>query len=387
MKTSHRLSRLATDIFSELDQMKNNYLAEGRDIINLSIGSPDRPPAPHIIEALQKGIMDKGKYGYALTDGLPEFKTAVADWYFRRFGVVLDPQKEVLSLMGSQDGLGHIFLALLNAGDLALIPDPGYPIYSTGVILADGEIFSLPLVPENNYLPDLDRIPLDVALKAKVMVINYPNNPLTATCDEEFFERVVHFAQKNNVIVCHDIAYSELAFDGYRPSSFLEIKGAKEVGVEFHSLSKTYNMAGCRLAFVVGNSKIINALRILKSNIDYGVFKAVQLAGIAALTGPDDYVKETALVYQRRRDILIDGLASCGWTINKPKATMFVWAPLPDQSTSSYDFAVKLLDRTGILVTPGNAFGKMGEGYVRIALVAEEERMREVVKRVSAAGI
>lgn len=387
MDTSYRLSRLNTDIFSELDQLKNKYLAQGGNIINLSIGSPDQPPAPHVIEALKNAVSDPTKYGYALTDGLLDFKSAVADWYFHRFGVELDPQKEVLSLMGSQDGLGHIFLSFLNPGDLALIPDPGYPIYSTGVILADGEIFSLPLLKENNYLPDLAAIPEDVALKAKIMVLNYPNNPLSAVCDQSFFEKVVYFARKYGIIVCHDVAYSELAFDGYRPGSFLEVKGAKEVGVEFHSLSKTFNMAGCRIAFIVGNAKIIDALRHLKSNIDYGIFQAVQQAGIAALTGPQDYVKKTALTYQKRRDILVDGLASCGWQIDKPKATMFLWAPIPDHYSSAKEFAVKLLANTGIVVTPGNAFGKMGEGYVRIALVAEAERMREAVRRIKAAGI
>lgn len=387
MNTSHRLARLDAGIFSELDRLKNEYIAGGGDIINLSIGSPDQSPAPHIMQALKDAVSDHTKYGYALTEGLPDFKKAVADWYFRRFGVLLDPQKEVLSLMGSQDGLGHIFLAFLNPGDLALIPDPGYPIYSAGVILADGEIYPLPLVKENNFLPDLDQIPEEAALKAKIMVLNYPNNPLSAVCDRGFFEKVVHFAKKYQIIICHDIAYSELAFDGYRPGSFLEVEGAKEVGVEFHSLSKTYNMAGCRIAFIVGNPTVIQALRHIKSNIDYGIFPAVQQAGIAALTGPQDYVKKTALTYQKRRDILIDGLTSCGWMIDKPKATMFVWAPIPGHFSHSKEFAVRLLEKTGVVVTPGNAFGKMGEGYVRIALVADEERMREAVERIAASGI
>jgi len=387
METSHRLSRLDTDIFSELDLLKNDYINKGGDIINLSIGSPDQPPAPHIVEALRNAVADPTMYGYTLTDGILNFKKAVSEWYFNRFGVELDSRREVLSLMGSQDGLGHIFLSFLNSGDLALIPDPGYPIYSTGVILADGEIYPLPLLKENNYLPDLEQIPEEVAIKAKIMILNYPNNPLSAVCDKSFFEKVVFFAKKYNIIVCHDVAYSELAFDGYRPCSFLEVKGAKEVGVEFHSLSKTYNLAGCRIAFIVGNADIIDALRRLKSNIDYGIFQAVQQAGIAALTGPQDYVKKTALTYQKRRDILIDGLASCGWKIDKPKATMFLWAPIPAHYSSSKEFAVKLLENTGVVVTPGNAFGRMGEGFVRIALVAEAERMREVVKRITVAGI
>lgn len=387
MNTSNRLSRLDGGIFSELDQLKDKYIAQGKEIINLSIGSPDQPPAPHIIESLKNAVSNPRNYGYALTEGSLDFKKAVAEWYFQRFGVELDPSKEVMSLMGSQDGLGHIFLSFLNPGDLALIPDPGYPIYSTGVILADGEIFPLPLLRENNYLPDLTLIPEVAARKAKIMVLNYPNNPLSAVCDQSFFEQVVSFAKKYDIIICHDVAYSELAYDGYRPSSFLETKGAKDVGVEFHSLSKTYNMAGCRIAFIVGNERIIDALRHLKSNIDYGIFHAVQQAGIAALTGPQDYVKKTAMKYQKRRDILVDGLASCGWEIEKPKATMFVWAPIPKHYTSSKDFAVKLLEKTGVVVTPGNAFGNMGEGYVRIALVTEEDKIREAVKRIAAAEI
>ncbi|ATW24235.1 LL-diaminopimelate aminotransferase [Candidatus Formimonas warabiya] len=387
MKISKRLSRLDAGIFSELDQYKNEYAAQGGDIINLSIGSPDQPPAPHIMEALKEAVCDPRKYGYALTAGLIGFKQAIADWYLQRFDVVLDPEKEILSLMGSQDGLGHIFLALLDGGDIALIPDPGYPIYSAGVILAEGNIFALPLLKENNYLPDLDKIPEEIARKARIMVLNYPNNPLTAVCDKGFFEKVVYFAKKYEIIVCHDVAYSELSFDGFKPASFLEVKGAKDVGVEFHSLSKTFNLAGCRIAFMVGKKEIIGALEQLKSNIDYGIFQAVQLAGIAALSGPQDYVKQTARTYQHRRDTLIDGLASCGWAIEKPKATMFVWAPLPSGFSSSKQFAQELLQKTGIVVTPGIAFGQNGEGYVRIALVADRERLTEAVRRIEKTGI
>lgn len=381
-KLSTRVNKLASGIFSEMDQLKNEYAAKGYDIINLSVGSPDLPPAPHIVDTLVEAVGNPKQYGYALTEGMKGFKAAVATWYQTRFGVSLDPEKEVLSLMGSQDGLAHIFWAVMDPGDIALIPDPGYPIYSAGVLIADADIHTLPLTKENNFLPDLDAIPEEIAKRAKIMILNYPSNPVAAVANQEFFQRVVDFARKYDIIVCHDVAYSELAFDGFRPISFLETKGAKEVGVEFHSLSKTYNMAGCRLAFVVGNMDVIDALRKIKSNIDYGVFLPVQLAGIAALTGPQDYVRETARVYQRRRDILVEGLNEAGWQVEKPKASMFVWAPLPTGYQDSRAFAIEMLDRTGIVVTPGVAFGQLGEGYVRIALVADETRMQEAVNRI-----
>ncbi|MDD4752039.1 MAG: LL-diaminopimelate aminotransferase [Desulfitobacteriaceae bacterium] len=387
MKVSERLTSLPTGIFSEIDQIVQAQAAKGMDIINLSVGSPDRGPAPHIVNALSDAVCDGAKYGYALSEGMPGFKKAVTEWYYNRFNVSLDPEKEVLSLMGSQDGLSHIFLAFLNPGDLALIPDPGYPVYSAGVLIAGGEIFYMPLLKENRFLPDFEAIPQDVARKAKIMVLNYPSNPVTAVADMDFFSRAVSFAKKYDIIICHDVAYSELSFDGYKPPSFLETRGGKEVGVEFHSLSKTYNMAGCRIAFITGNSKVIDALRRLKSNIDYGIFQPVQIAGIAALTGSQDYVRETAQIYQMRRDAMLDNLANGGWKIPKPKATMFVWAPLPSQYKDSKAFTIELLEKTGVVVTPGIAFGRLGEGYVRIALVCEKERLDEAAKRIISAGI
>jgi LL-diaminopimelate aminotransferase len=377
-----RLSGLGSAIFSEMDELRKEVENKGIQIINLGIGSPDRAPAPHVIEALTKGVNAEFNYGYTLTQGIDELKTAIVNWYYKRFQVELDPDTEVLSLMGSQDGLAHIYTAFINPGDLALIPDPGYPIYTAGLLLAGGEKYPLALTADNNYLPDLDKLPLEVVRRAKLMFLNYPNNPLAATADLDFFYKVVEFAKEHQIIVCHDNAYSELAYDGYRPPSLLQVPGAKEVGVEFHSVSKTYNLAGCRLGFVVGNAQVIRSLSVVKSNIDYGVFKPVQLAAVAALNGPQDTVVDNAAAYQARRDALVDGLASAGWQIPKPKASMFLWAPLPKGHHSSMEFAAQLLKATGVLVIPGVAFGEQGEGYVRIALVQDTSLLLEAVSRV-----
>ncbi|MGB9825105.1 MAG: LL-diaminopimelate aminotransferase [Desulfofundulus sp.] len=368
-------------IFNEMEQYKKRVEGRGIKVINLGVGSPDRPPAPHIIAALHRAIDNPVNYRYPL-EGMPALHRALARWYRRRFGVELDPDHEVLVLMGSQDGLAHISLAYINPGDVALVPDPGYPIYACSILLAGGEIYPMPLLAENDFLPDLDAIPGEVARKARLMWLNYPNNPVAASASREFFEQVVVFARDYDILVCHDVAYAELAYDGFKPMSFLEVPGAKEVGIEFYSLSKTYNMAGCRIGFAVGNRDVLAALARIKSNIDYGVFRAVQEAGIAALEGPQDCVEEMARIYQRRRDVLVDGLARYGWQMPKPSASMFIWAPLPAGYTSSRQFALDLLERAGVLVIPGLAFGAMGEGYVRIAMVQEEELLAEAVERI-----
>lgn len=382
MELARRLQNLDGGIFNELATLKQEAEKQGVYVINLSVGSPDLPPAPHIRQALSQGALQPDTYGYTLSEGIPEFKEAVAHWYHKEHGIELDAKEEILPLIGSQDGLAHIYLSYVNPGDIALIPDPGYPIYSQGLAIAEGIKYPLVLKAENDFLPLLQEIPEEIASKAKLMVLNYPSNPLAATATLDFFQEVVEFAKKYEIIVCHDFAYSQLAFDNYRPISFLQAKGAKEVGVEFHSLSKTYNMAGCRLGFLVGNKNVIDGLRKIKSMIDYGNFKAIQLAGIAALKGSQDYVKETALSYERRRDILIEGLAKCDWTITKPKASMFLWAPLPWGYTSSWQFTKDLLNNCGVLVVPGTAFGTAGEGYVRIGLVQKEELLHEVVARI-----
>lgn len=382
MEIAQRIKGFDSAIFTEMDRVKAEVESKGIKVINLGIGSPDLPPAPHIQRALQKGIENLDNWGYPTSEGMPSFRKAVADWYYTRFGVEVNPQDEVLTLMGSQDGLAHLAMAYINPGDIALIPDPGYPIYSAGIRLAGGEIYPVPLVMDKGFLPDFDDIPEKVARKAKLLMLNYPNNPVAATANLDFFIRAVEFAKKYDIIIAHDLAYSELAFDGYKPPSFLEVYGAKEVGVEFHSLSKSYNMAGCRIGFVVGNREILTALGKIKSNIDYGVFKAVQEAGIAALEGDQGVITETVLTYQNRRNILVDGLKAIGWKMSKPKASMFIWAPLPEGFSNSKEFAIKMLQETGVLVIPGYAFGTKGEGYVRIALVQKEEVLLEVINRL-----
>ena len=384
-KTAERLQQLGSGIFSELDELRKQKEQEGIKTINLSIGSPDLAPADHIKKALQAEVDSSENYGYPLTNGMPEFREAVAEWYEKRFQVPLNPKTEVLPVMGSQDGLGHLGLAYLNPGDIALVPDPGYPVYTASVLLANGVKYPLPLTADNKFLPDLKAIPKEIAQKAKLMFLNYPNNPVAAVADMEFFAEAVAFAKENHIVLCHDLAYSELAYDGYRPPSILEVPGAKDVAIEFHSFSKTFCMAGCRLGFVVGNQEIIAGLTIVKSNIDFGVYKPIQKAGIAALTGPNDWVRENAAIYQHRRDILVDGLNSLGWQVEKPKASMFVWAPLPWGYQSSREFALDLLDKAGVVVVPGIAFGEQGDGYVRMALVGEDRLLEEAVERIGKA--
>ncbi|MHB1652739.1 MAG: aminotransferase class I/II-fold pyridoxal phosphate-dependent enzyme [Desulfitobacteriaceae bacterium] len=378
---AQRMQGLGVSVFSQMDELRLRLVNQGRQLINLSIGSPDRAPAQIIRQSLSEAAMDGGQYGYTLTRGTAEFRQSCADWYRQRFGVDLDPEREVLPLMGSQDGLAHVFLAYINPGDLALIPDPGYPIYSAGLLLSGGQKFSLPLSVERGFLPDFKAIPPEVAHKAKLILLNYPNNPTAATATLAFFDEVVDFAKQYNILVCHDAAYSELAFDGYRSVSFLQAKGAKEVGVEFHSLSKTYNFAGARLGFMVGKAEIVAQLTLLKSNIDYGVFAPVLKAGRVALMGSNEEVEANCRAYQKRRDIWVQGCAKVGWSMAAPKASMFVWAPVPTDQ-DSFGFAVELAQEAGVLVVPGIAFGEHGEGYVRVALVQEESIMLEAIERI-----
>ena len=375
-----RLKGLTSAIFTQVDTMRKQAIAQGQDVITLSLGSPDLAPAPHIVAAMKQALDDDLSYGYTLSKGTPDFLSAVTGWYARKFNVKLDPATEVHSLMGSQDGLAHIGLCLVNPGDVVLVPDPGYPIFFAGPLVAGAEIVTMPLKPENAYLPDLDAISPEVLKRAKIMILNYPNNPLAATAPRDFFVKVVELAKKYSFLVIHDFAYSELVFDDYRPDSFLSIPGAKDVAIEFHSLSKTYSMAGCRVAFVVGNAEVIALLGRLKSNFDYGIFHAIQQGAIAALNGPDDCIAETALRYQRRRDILVDGFARFGWHVERPKASMYLWAPVPTKQ-KSFDFVADLLKNTGVAVVPGIAFGECGEGYIRIALVQSEARLAEVAAR------
>ncbi|WP_378954694.1 aminotransferase class I/II-fold pyridoxal phosphate-dependent enzyme [Pelosinus sp. sgz500959] len=381
IKQAERMTGLTAAIFSQIADLQKKAMASGQDVIQLSIGSPDLAPAPHIIDALKKEISCDRNYGYTLSKGKSELLSAIADWYGEKFDVKLEPETEVLSLLGSQEGLAHISLCLINPGDVVLIPDPGYPIFSAGPLMAGAELHSMPLLPINHYLPDLTAIDESVLMKTKLMILNYPNNPLAATATREFFEEVVALAKRYDFVVCHDFAYSELVFDDYRPDSFLSIPGAKDVGVEFNSLSKTYNMCGCRVGYIVGNPQVISLLERLKSNFDYGIFAPLQSAAIAALTGPQDCVKETAATYQRRRDVIVDGFNAIGWHVERPKASMYIWAKVPT-GQSSLEFTIDLLNHTGVVVIPGNAFGEWGEGFIRIALVQSEERLREAVDRI-----
>lgn len=379
--TSKRLEGLGASVFTEMDNLRRELERAGKHLINLSIGSPDQPPAVELRKILSQAVLDGTQYGYTLTRGTENFRSACAAWYQERFGVTLDTETEVLPLMGSQDGLAHIFLAYIDPGDLALIPDPGYPIYSAGLLLAGGEKVAVPLLEENGFLPDLRQIDPNVARKAKLMFLNYPNNPTAAVAPLSFFEEVVEFAKEYDLLICHDAAYSELAFEGYRPVSFLQAPGAKEVGIEFHSVSKTYNLAGARLGFVVGNSEAIGNLSQLKSNIDYGVFGPVMAAGAYALSSEKDSVEENRSAYQRRRDLLIEGCALAGWKMPIPQGSMFIWAPVPTKQ-DSVAFAVDLAREAGVIVVPGVAFGEHGEGYVRVAMVQNESVLQEAVRRI-----
>lgn len=377
---AERLSALPPYVFARLDELKARAREQGLDLIDLGMGNPDgSAPAP-VIEAAIAALQNPANHGYPPFEGTASFRTAIANWYRRRYDVALDPDSEALPLLGSKEGLGHLALAYINPGDLVLVPSPAYPAHFRGPLIAGGTVHSLNLKPENDWLIDLGAIPEDVARRAKILYFNYPSNPTAATAPREFFKDIVEFARKYEILLVHDLCYAELAFDGYQPTSLLEIPGAKEIGVEFHTLSKTYNMAGWRVGFVVGNRHIIQGLRTLKTNLDYGIFAALQTAAKAALQLPDVYVHEVQARYRRRRDFLIEGLAELGWTIPKTKATMYLWVPCPP-GTNSTDFALDVLQKTGVVLTPGNAFGEAGEGYVRVSLIAECDRLAEVLRR------
>jgi len=381
-----RLKKLPPYLFKEIDRKKAEVMARGVDIIDLGVGDPDLPTPPHIIEALKKAVDDPANHRYPSYSGMGGFKETVAQWYGERFGVDLDPQAEVVSLIGSKEGLAHFPLAFINPGDVALVPTPAYPVYNIATLFAGGESFLMPLLSENRFLPDLDVIPDEIASRARVMFINYPNNPTSAVADPEFFSRVVEFAKKNKIIVCHDAAYTEMAFDGYRPHRFLEIEGARDVVLEFHSLSKTYNMTGWRIGFAVGNRKAIEGIGAIKSNIDSGVFQAVQMAGIEAIRGDQSCVTEMIGVYTRRRDLMVQGLADAGFEVESPKATFYLWVKVPEGYTSSA-LATRLLEDAGLVVTPGNGFGEPGEGFFRIALTRKRERLSEAIERIKAISL
>lgn len=380
IEIAQRLKNLPPYLFAELDKLKQEALAKGKNLIDLGIGDPDTPTPQHIIERLYETANDPKNHKYATNLGMWELRQAMADWYKKRFTVKLDPDTEVLPLIGSKEGISHIPLAFLNPGDVSLVPDPCYPPYKSGTVLAGGVPYLMPLLPENNFLPVLDDIDYQVAMRAKLMFLNYPNNPTTACAEKEFFKQAIEFAGENNIIICHDAAYSEIYFDGYKPMSFLEMGGAKEVGIEFHSLSKTYNMTGWRIGFVVGNKEIIKHLAHVKSHIDSGIFRAVQFASIVALSS-ENHLSELLNIYKNRRDVLVDGLNALGWKLEKPKATFYVWAPVPPGYTSM-ELSMTLLDKCGIVATPGVGFGQNGEGFIRFALTVDVERIKEAIERI-----
>ena len=386
MEFAKRMEQFGEGVFSRLAEMRKNRVAEGKEVFDLSIGAPNIPPAKRIMEVMAKAGMEPKNYVYAIND-TQEMLQAVAQWYQRRYGVTLDADTEICSLLGSQDGLSHIALSILDAGDVMLVPDPCYPIFADGPRLAGAELYYMPQKKENDYVIQLQDIPEEVAKKAKFMLVSYPNNPTAAMAPESFYHELVAFAKKYDIIVLHDNAYSELVFDGRSWGSFLSIPGAKDVGVEFNSLSKTYGLAGARIGYCLGNSRVVSMLKTLKSNMDYGMFLPIQAAAVEAITGDQSVVAETRAAYERRRDVLCDGLIAAGWQMDKPPGTMFVWAPVPEQYADSESFVRDLLDKTGVLVTPGSAFGPSGEGYVRMALVQSEEDMQRIVEAVKQSGI
>ncbi len=380
-KRSKRLEVLPPYLFAEIDRKKKAALEAGRDIINLGIGDPDRPTPDFIIDELRRAASDSKNHQYALNLGLSELRVTFSQWFEKRFGVLLDPDREILPLIGAKEGIAHLPLSVINPGDVVLIPEPCYPPYVSGTIFAGGTPFYLPITSDNKFLPDLESIPQEVAQKAKLLYLNYPNNPTGTVADLEFFQTAVDFARHSEILIAQDAAYSEIYFDE-PPPSILEVEGAKEVAVEFHSLSKTFNMTGWRLGFIVGNPSAIRALGEVKTNIDSGVFQAIQYAGIAAYQGYDrPWRQELLATYRTRRDTLVDGLEFLGWKVSRPQGTFYVWIPIPE-SISSLDFASMLLDKADIVVTPGTGFGPSGEGFVRAALTVDVERIKEALSRL-----
>lgn len=376
-----RIRNLPPYLFARIEQLIADKKAQGVDVISLGIGDPDVPTPDHIIEAAEKELRIPANHQYPSSAGMPAYRRAVADWYARRFGVELDPQREVVSLIGSKEGIAHLPWCFVDPGDVVLVPDPGYPVYAGGTILAGGVPHPVPLTAGNGFLPDLVAIPAETARRAKVMFINYPNNPTGAVASKEFFARVVDFAREYGILVCHDAAYSEIAFDGYRPPSFLEVAGAREVGIEFHSVSKTYNMTGWRAGWAAGNAGAVEALGRLKSNLDSGVFQVVQYAAIAALNGPQDGVQSLCEMYRERRDLVVDTLNDLGWRLTRPRATFYIWAPVPAGHDAS-SFAEMVLEKAGVVITPGTGYGTYGEGYFRISLTLPTPRLVEAMERL-----
>lgn len=381
VQLADRVRSLPPYLFASIDKMKQEALSKGVDVIDLSIGDPDIPTPEHIVEAMKSAVEKPAHHRYPSYEGMLSYRDAIAQWYSRRFQVTLDPKTEVLSLIGSKEGIGHIPLAFVNPGDVVLVPSPGYPVYPVGTLFAGGESYIMPLEEANAFLPDFKAIPGDVLKRARLMFLNYPNNPTAAVAPESFYKEAIELAARYNIIICHDAAYSEVYYDGEKPMSFLEVEGAKDVGIEFHSLSKTYNMTGWRIGFAVGHKDVIAGLGKIKTNLDSGVFQAIQDAGIVALRTKESVLSGIRDIYQKRRDALCEGLKGIGIQIDKPKATFYLWAKVPSGFDST-TFAAHLLNKAGVLGTPGVGFGAPGEGYIRFALTQPVERIKEAVERI-----
>lgn len=381
MKKSERINKIPPYIFAEIDKKKAEAKAKGIDIVDLGIGDPDLPTPEFIVEKMVEEVRKPENHDYPPYQGTLEFRTAVANWYQKRFGVTLDPNSEVISLIGSKEGIVHSFLTFLDPGDIALLPDPGYPAYNVGTLIAGGEPYLLPVNAEDNYEPDLNSIPLDIIKRSKLIFLNYPGNPTGAIARDAFYENAITWAKAHDILICTDMAYSEVYYEGNKPKSLLEFPGAKDIVLEFHSLSKTFNMTGWRVGMAVGNAEAVGTLGKIKTNVDSGVFKAIQNTAIHALENGEEFIEAQNERYQKRRDIIVNGLNELGWRLPKPKATYYIWAPVP-AGMKSQEFTIHLLETTGILVVPGTGYGANGEGYFRISITTAEENLEEAIKRL-----
>ena len=386
MKTSQRLEKIPPYLFAQIDKKIDEAKEKGINIISLGIGDPDMPTLPNIVGAMHEAIYKPENHDYPPYQGTKEFRKASANWMKKRFNVELDYDSEMLALIGSKEGLAHVFFAFVDSNDIVLVPDPGYPVYKNGTILAGGEIYLMPLLAQNNFLPDFEKIPPEIAKRAKLMFLNYPNNPTGAVADLEFYQKAVDFAKKYDILICNDQAYSEMTYDNYIAPSILEIEGAKDCAIEFYSHSKSYNMTGWRIGFACGNKEAIKALGTIKNNIDSGVFKAIQEAGIEAYNTPKSEIEKLNKIYQKRRNIVENALKELGWNIKPTKGTFYLWLPTPNNMPSA-DFCEMLIERTGVVVVPGVGYGENGEGYFRIALTKDEKTIQEAMERIKKAGI
>ncbi len=386
MKVSERLEKIPPYLFAEIDRKIAEARAKGIDIISLGIGDPDKPTLKPIVEEMHMAIDNPKNHDYPPYNGTEQFRKAACNWMKERFGVELDPDKEMLCNIGSKEAIAHVFFAYVDKGDYTLVPDPGYPVYHNATIFAGGTPFTMPLLEENGYLPDFDKIPEDVAKKSKIMFLNYPNNPTGAIADLEFFKKAVDYCKKYDILLCQDMAYSEMTYDGYKAPSVLQVEGAKDVAIEFYSHSKSYNMTGWRVGFVCGNADAIRALGTIKNNIDSGTFKAIQQAAVSAFTVDKKYIENLNNMYQERRDVMEEGLRELGWDIKPSKATFYLWLPVPKGMTSE-QFVTEMLEKAHVVVPPGNGYGAHGEGYFRIALTKDVDTIKECIRRMKNAGI